>query len=282
MSGTLYVVATPIGNLEDLTFRALRTLREVDLIAAEDTRRTSKLLAHYEIRKPLVSLREHNEARETPKLVARLLAGGTIALVSDAGTPGIADPGTSFVRAARNAGVKVSPVPGASAIAAALSASGLPADRFYFAGFPPAKGSDRARWFDEVAKKSDTVVFFEAPHRIQRTLAEAINKLVQRPIIAWREISKIYETSVECTKIDTAAIHDGGESRGEFTVVVGPQSGAMATQAIDAGTVVNLFGYMTNITRTERNDAIRAIAHALAIPELDVKKVVKAHVMSGK
>src|SRR5678815_494423 len=135
MPGTLFVVATPIGNLEDLSFRALRTLKEVDLIAAEDTRRTAKLLAHYAIRKPMVSLREHNEHRETPKLVARLAAGESIALVSDAGTPGISDPGQFLVQAAREAAIKVSPIPGPSAVMAALSATGLAADSFVFLGF---------------------------------------------------------------------------------------------------------------------------------------------------
>src|SRR5580765_3703242 len=138
MAGTLFVVATPIGNLEDLTFRALRTLKEVDLIAAEDTRRTAKLLAHYEIRKPLVSLREHNEARQSPRLLDRIAAGERIALVSDAGTPGIADPGARLVRAAHERRLQVVPIPGPSALVTAMSVSGYEADQFVFAGFPPA------------------------------------------------------------------------------------------------------------------------------------------------
>ena len=138
MPGTLFVVATPIGNLEDFTFRGVRTLREVDLIAAEDTRRTAKLLAHYDIKKPVVSLREHNEVRESTRLVARMLAGENVALVSDAGTPGIADPGARLVAAARASDVRVVPIPGASAVAAALSATGLPGDQFLFLGFAPS------------------------------------------------------------------------------------------------------------------------------------------------
>src|SRR5580765_2190222 len=153
MPGTLCVVATPIGNLEDLTFRALRTLREVDVIAAEDTRRTAKLLAHYEIRKSMVSLHEHNETRESPRLVARMLTGESIALVSDAGTPGIADPGATLVSAARAAGVPIVPIPGPSAIAAALSVSGVSGSEFLFAGFPPSSGQAREEWLDQVGQE---------------------------------------------------------------------------------------------------------------------------------
>src|SRR5262245_16760447 len=172
MPGTLFVVATPIGNLEDLSFRALRTLKEVDLIAAEDTRRTAKLLAHYEIRKPMVSLREHNERRETPRLIDRLRTGQSIALVSDAGTPGVSDPGQHLVRSAHDAGIKVSPIPGPSAVMAALSASGEPGDEFRFKGFVPRSGDLRKRWLADLQAEPGTVIFFEAPHRIARTLVE--------------------------------------------------------------------------------------------------------------
>jgi 16S rRNA (cytidine1402-2'-O)-methyltransferase len=282
MPGTLFVVATPIGNLEDLTFRALRTLREVDLIAAEDTRRTSKLLAHYEIRKPLMSLREHNEARETPRLVGRLLAGGTIALVSDAGTPGIADPGARLVRSAREAAVVVIPIPGPSAISAALSASGFPADQFRFAGFPPSKGAERQRWFDEVSNERQVVVFFEAPHRIQRTMAEIFVKLVNRPIVVWREITKIHEVSVEYTNQRPASTTDQANSKGEFTVVVGPdQTIARRPDAVTSG-VVELFGLMTQLKRPTRNEAIRSIASGLNCDIREVKRLVKSHNMYVK
>ncbi len=182
MAGTLFVVATPIGNLEDLSFRALRILKEVDVIAAEDTRRTAKLLAHYAIRKPMVSLHEHNERRETPRLLARLSAGESIALVSDAGTPGISDPGEHLVRACREAGLPVSPIPGPSAVMAALSTSGVPLGEFVFLGFPPRAGKARDVWFTNLSTEPRTAVFFEAPHRIKRTLETArywlINKLL--------------------------------------------------------------------------------------------------------
>src|SRR5918993_3395259 len=148
LAGTLFVVATPIGNLEDITLRALRILKEVDLVAAEDTRRTGNLLRHYGIRTPLISLHEHNEHQRGEDLVQRLRAGSAIAVVSDAGTPSISDPGARLVRAARDAGLRVDPVPGPSAITAALSASGLNVDKFAFAGFPPVRSSDRKKWFD--------------------------------------------------------------------------------------------------------------------------------------
>src|SRR5690349_17707575 len=173
MPGTLFVVATPIGNLEDLTFRALRTLREVDLIAAEDTRRTAKLLAHYEIRKPMVSLHEHNEHREAPRLVERIAAGTSVALVSDAGTPGISDPGEQLVRLARERGLTVTPIPGPSAVMAALSVSGQPASEFVFMGFPPHSGKARSDWIGRLANESRTVVAFESPHRIHKEIGRA-------------------------------------------------------------------------------------------------------------
>jgi 16S rRNA (cytidine1402-2'-O)-methyltransferase len=216
MPGTLYVVATPIGNLEDLTMRALRTLRAVDLIAAEDTRRTSKLLAHYEIQKPVVSLHEHNESREADRLVAKLLSGLQIALVSDAGTPAISDPGAGLVAKAREAGVTIVPIPGANAAVTALSASGLPADTFLFLGFPPSSGAARDRWIDRLAAEAGTVVFYESPHRIHRTLDELAGCLVNRHILLGRELTKLNEELVFWDK--TAAIKD----QGEFVVVVSP------------------------------------------------------------
>ena len=221
MPGTLFVVATPIGNLEDFTFRAKRTLAEVDLIAAEDTRRTAKLLAHYEIRKPVVSLREHNEMREAPRLVARLEAGEDIALVSDAGTPTVADPGARLVRAAREHGIRVIPIPGPSAVAAAFSASGLPGPEFTFVGFPPPKGQARHAWFAGLAADPRALVLFEAPHRVRRTLSELHSLLAERQIIVFREMSKMNEES--------GIYPFNGNSEwprqiGEFTVAIGPRS----------------------------------------------------------
>ena len=262
----LYVVATPIGNLEDITFRAVRTLGEVDLIAAEDTRRTAKLLAHCRISKPMVSLREHNEHRESPKLVARLTAGGSVALVSDAGTPGISDPGTRLVRAARDAGIRVVPIPGPSAVVAALSASGYPADRFRFLGFPPATGQARTEWFSALSREPDTTVFFEAPHRIERTLADLALRLVNRPYVCAREISKVHENLVDkpTSQVPIPAI-------GEFALVISPSS-EIAESEEDILSALAMIGYLTNSVSVERDQAIRTAAAAFRVSERTLKK----------
>src|SRR6185295_9846181 len=167
-TGTMFVVATPIGNLEDITVRALRVLREVALIAAEDTRRTSHLLARHAITTPTTSLHEHNEAAKSASLVARLERGDSIALVSDAGTPTVSDPGGQLIRGALDAGIRVEPIPGPSAVLAALAASGLPTGSFTFLGFPPTKSKARTEWFERARRVAGTLIFFEAPHRIRR------------------------------------------------------------------------------------------------------------------
>jgi 16S rRNA (cytidine1402-2'-O)-methyltransferase len=273
MAGTLFVVATPIGNLEDLTFRALRTLREVDLIAAEDTRRTSRLLAHYEVRKPLVSLREHNEAREAPRLVERLAAGESIALVSDAGTPGISDPGQVLVRTARAAGVKIVPVPGPSAVTAAVSVSGFTsAEGFVFAGFPPASGSARTAWFEELRSDPRLIVFFEAPHRIRRTSSDASICFVDRPIFYIREISKLNENLVFWDRNNSS--YSSLIELGEYVVVVGPDT-EKALQGQGTDRVREIFGLITEHVTTDADDATRATAAILRLHERQVRKALK-------
>ena len=172
--GTLFVVATPLGNLDDLTFRSVKCLKEVDLIACEDTRRTSKLLNHLGIKKPLISCFEHNEVARIDELLGKIETGSDIALVSDAGTPTISDPGFALVRAAHQRGLKVSPIPGPSAVIAALSASGLPTDEFLFAGFPPRTASARRTRFEELKRAMGTLVFYESPHRVVESLRDMI------------------------------------------------------------------------------------------------------------
>jgi len=275
MPGTLFVVATPIGNLEDLSFRALRTLKEVDLIAAEDTRRTSKLLAHYGIRKTLVSLHEHNERREAPRLVQRLQAGQSVALVSDAGTPGISDPGQYLVRTARLAGLKVSPIPGPSAIMAALSASGEPADEFVFMGFPPRSGAARPEWFKRLAGESRTVVFFEAPHRIARTAADMTQMLVVKPIHIHRELTKLNEELVICNNIEDEV---SMKALGEFVVVVGQASVNKEHDATDSTVIpmaVAMFDCLTNNRVFEDNKALSLVAAACSLEPAAIRKAVK-------
>jgi len=275
MVGTLYVVATPIGNLEDLSFRALRILKEVDLIAAEDTRRTSKLLAHYGIRKSMTSFHEHNEVRETPRLIARLTAGTSVALVSDAGTPGIADPGAYLVRAARAAGILVSPIPGPSAVMAALSASGVPGSEFVFMGFPPRSGAARIAWFARLSGDPRTVVFFEAPHRIQRTLAEVVQRVAERPINIHRELTKINEEYI--VSPNTSKEH-GFSVMGEFVVVVGPEIGNRESAKPDPellATSVKVFGCLTNNDAFLEVEALDFAAKALSLEASAVRKAVK-------
>jgi 16S rRNA (cytidine1402-2'-O)-methyltransferase len=193
MAGTLYVVGTPIGNLEDMTFRAVRVLREADLIACEDTRQTRKLLDHYGIVKPAISYHEHNEAERTPELLERLLAGAAVAIVSDAGTPLVSDPGYRLVAAAIENGITVVPVPGPSALLTALAASGMATDAFFFGGFLPAKTGQRRRVLEGVQAIPATLVFYEAPHRIVETLEDVEQVLGPRRVVMARELTKVHE-----------------------------------------------------------------------------------------
>ena len=220
MAGVLYIVATPIGNLEDITLRALRILKEVDLIAAEDTRHTRILLGHYDIRTPLTSYHEHNERTKAQPLVERLLGGENIALVSDAGTPAISDPGYRLVVDAIHAGIRVIPLPGAAALAAALSASGLPTDRFAFEGFLPAKKQQRRARLQELKNDARTLVFYEAPHRLNESLQDMQQIMGEREIVVGRELSKVHEEFLRGTVSEVVARFADREVKGEITIVV--------------------------------------------------------------
>jgi 16S rRNA (cytidine1402-2'-O)-methyltransferase len=218
MPGTLFVVATPIGNLEDITARALRVLRDVALIAAEDTRRTARLLARYAITTPTTSLHAHNERRKSSSIIGRLQRGESVALVSDAGTPTISDPGTPLVRAAISAGIRVETVPGPNAAIAALAISGLPSDAFTFLGFPPTRSKERTEWFDRLRAAAGTVIFYEAPHRVQATLQELHEMIGDCRVCVARELTKAHEELV--IGPISEALRRIGEPRGEFVVVV--------------------------------------------------------------
>ena len=217
MPGTLFVVATPIGNLEDVTVRALRVLRDVSGIAAEDTRRTSHLLVRHGITTPSTSLHEHNEGKKAAALVARLLQGEDVALVSDAGTPTVSDPGARLIREAIDAGLRVEAIPGPSAVLTALVASGLPAETFCFLGFPPIRSKDRKSWFERLKQSDETVVFFEAPHRIRQTLEELLRTVGDCEVAVGRELTKKHECFVRGPI--TKALQLLTEPIGEFTVV---------------------------------------------------------------
>ncbi len=220
----LYLVATPIGNLEDITLRALRVLREVSLIAAEDTRTTGRLLSHYAIETPLISYHDFSGEGRVAELVARLGAGD-VALVSDAGTPGLSDPGYRLVRAAIDAGIPVVPIPGPSAVTTALVASGLPTDRFLFLGFLPRRRSARRAALEAVASLPYTLVLYEAPHRVLDLLADAAAVLGDRPATVGRELTKRFE-EIWRGPLSAALAHfqsDAGQVRGEFTLVIAGQ-----------------------------------------------------------
>ena len=218
MPGTLYIVATPIGNLGDLTYRAAKILAEVNVIACEDTRQTAKLLHHYAIKTPTTSLHEHNERQKVDHLLERLEAGESMALVSDAGTPLISDPGFPLVREARRRGVAVVPLPGASALTSALCASGLPTDAFYFGGFLPPKTGARRRTLEQLAPLDVTLVFYEAPHRIRETLADVAEILPYRPVVVARELTKLHE---EFALGSAAELAKTLTERGEITLLIG-------------------------------------------------------------
>ncbi len=219
--GTLFLVATPIGNLEDVSARALRVLREADLVAAEDTRHTRRLLAHFGIPARVVSLHEHNERARAVSLVERVQAGEVVALVTDAGSPGIADPGYPVVRAAVAEGVRVESIPGPSAVIAALQVSGLPTDAFLFAGFLPPKRAARRRRLEDLAERRETVVVFESPHRIEACLSDLETVWGERPIALVRELTKLHEQVLRGTAREVRASLRAEWRRGEMVLVLG-------------------------------------------------------------
>lgn len=222
--GTLYLVATPIGNLEDITLRAMRVLRGCDVVAAEDTRHSGRLLQHLGIQKPLVSCFRFNEARRGAELIERLKGGQIVALVSDAGTPGISDPGQRLVAAAREAGVRVEPVPGACALVAALTASGLPTEEFHFVGFLPHKSGQRARRLQELSALPGTLVLYESPFRIQRLIEELTVAYPEREVVLARELTKKFEEWMRGRPAELAARLAERPRKGEFVVMVAPAS----------------------------------------------------------
>jgi 16S rRNA (cytidine1402-2'-O)-methyltransferase len=220
MPGTLYVVATPLGNLEDVTLRALRVLKEVAVIACEDTRRTRILLSHFGIHAPVTSYFEHNKLRKGARLIETLEHGQSVALVTDAGTPGISDPGFLLVKQAREAGVPVVPVPGPSAVVTALSAAGVPADRFVFDGFLPVKPGRRVHRLEALRDLAMTVVCYESPHRILPALEAIAQVFGEREIVVARELTKQFEEIVRGSAATLKARFEAGPVRGEFTLII--------------------------------------------------------------
>jgi 16S rRNA (cytidine1402-2'-O)-methyltransferase len=270
VSGTLYVVATPIGNLEDISARALRTLGEVDLIACEDTRHTRKLLDRYGISKPLVSYHEHNESARAAELMIDLLAGKNIALVSDAGTPLIADPGYRLVEQARERGVMVSPVPGPSALLAALSASGLPTDSFVFLGFLPPKQGQRRKLLEEWKSLPATLVFYEAPHRILETLEDIAAIFGPRHCVLARELTKIHEEFLRGTPSQLReALAERAAVKGEITAMIAKSSEVESDEIPLDEAVQKLI--QAGVPRME---ALKTVARRRGLSKREVYKIV--------
>lgn len=221
MPGTLFVVATPIGNLEDMTYRAVRILNEVDLIACEDTRQTRKLLDRYGIRKPMLSYHEHNERTRAEELIERLRQGANVALLSDAGTPLVSDPGYRLVSRAVEESIPIDPIPGPSAVVAALVASGMPAGAFHFGGFLPARSAQRRKALENLKDEEATVIFYEAPHRILQTLRDIDSVLGPRPVVIAREMTKIHQEFLRGTPQELLRSLSGKPSiKGEMTLLI--------------------------------------------------------------
>ena len=269
MPASLYLVATPIGNLEDITLRALRVLKEADVIACEDTRQTGKLLAHFGIDKPTVSYHEHNEAARTQELLARLEAGAEVALVSDAGTPLISDPGYRLLTAAIAAGIPVVPVPGASAVLSALAAAGLPTDAFRFGGLLPVKSTQRRKALESLRAETCTLIFYEAPHRILDTLSDIAALLGDRPVVVARELTKFYEEflrgTAEQVRLQLAA---RPSVKGEITLLIGKGAPAVATTSVEEAV------HELEEAGIPRMDAIKQVARDRGLSKRDVYKTI--------
>ncbi len=256
----LFLVATPIGNLEDITLRAIRVLKEADLIACEDTRHTRKLLDHFGINKPTISYHEHNEQVRAEELTARMLNGASIALVTDAGTPGISDPAYRIVVAALAQNIPVIPIPGATALVAGLIASGLPTDAFLFVGFLPSKRQARREKLEEIRTHRETIVLYEAPHRITETLLEARSILGDRQASLARELTKLHEQFLRGTLSEISAQLQMQEPRGEMTLVIAGQS---AEEIVTPSAEIPLTELLEKLMQSQslsRNEALKQVA----------------------
>ncbi len=268
-SGILYIVATPIGNLEDITLRAIRVLKEVDLIAAEDTRHTKHLLDRYGVATPLTSYHDHNKEEKAPVLVARMLDGKSIALVSDAGTPGISDPGYFLINLAADQNITVMPVPGATAAVAALSISGLPTDSFVFEGFLPARQQARLKRLQELSEEKRTIIFYEAPHKIVTTIEDMIEILGDRQAVMTRELTKIHEEILRGRLSEILRRLREGTVKGEFTVIVHGASEKPGSKDIDPAEYLRNLMIHRGLSKKE---AVAAAAKELGLRKKELYK----------
>jgi len=281
MPGILFVVATPIGNLEDVTARALRILSTVSLIAAEDTRRTAHLLARYAITTPTTSFHHHNETAKAASIIARLQEGHSVALVSDAGTPEVSDPGGRLVRSAIDAGIRVEPIPGPSAVLAALTASGLTAQSFTFLGFPPTRSKDRKLWFDCLRTAGRTVVLFESPHRLKATLEEIRQVVGDCEVAIGREITKIHEEFIRGPI--SSVLLSLSNPIGEFTIVVeiGRTTGQRPREMTGPAEILVEFGRLIEIDGISRRSALQQLARKFGMTPNQVYMAIETAKKSG-
>jgi len=263
--GALYVVATPIGNRDDITLRALNILGQVDLIAAEDTRHTGRLLAHHNLKRPLIAYHEHNESERTPDLMARLKAGVSIALVSNAGTPSVSDPGFRLIQAAIGGGINVIPIPGVSAVITALSVAGLPTDAFVFVGFLAPKKAKRLKQLQELADLPRTIVFYESPRRILSLLAEIISVMGDRSAVLCREMTKLYEEFIRGQLSDILArLTSRSVIKGECTLLV---TGNRETKDVSLEAVRSEIAKSLETTKSSLSDVSKTIAKKYGLPK---------------
>ncbi len=269
-SGTIYLCATPIGNLEDITLRVLRVLKEVDCIAAEDTRHTLKLLNHYGITKPLISLHQHNEHERSLELIERAKTGQCIAVVSDAGMPLISDPGLPLVRLAREEGVALTVLPGASAGLTALALSGMDTRRFCFEGFLPEKSRHREERIKAIESETRTTVLYESPHALQKTLKELANSLGSRRIVAARELTKKFEETLDDTAENLFQYYQSRQPKGEYVLIIEGNTMDTSDRYSQLSIQAHLQGYIEN--GLSKKEAIKQVARDRSIPKAEVYK----------
>ena len=281
MAGKLYLCATPIGNLEDITFRVIRTLKEVDVIAAEDTRNSIKLLNHFEIKTPLTSYHEFNKYDKAKVLVSRMLGGDNIALITDAGTPGISDPGEELVRQCYEAGVEVTSLPGAAACITALTLSGLSTRRFAFEAFLPADKKEKAAILEELKSETRTIIIYEAPHRLKRTIAELLQVLGDRKFTAVKELTKLHENVFLTTLKEALEYFEENEPRGEFVLVIEgrkieeiKKEKEASFQEMDINEHMKI--YLDK--GMDKKEAMKAVAVDRGIPKREVYKMLLTYV----
>ncbi|WP_097015067.1 16S rRNA (cytidine(1402)-2'-O)-methyltransferase [Anaerocolumna aminovalerica] len=273
MPGTLYLCATPIGNLEDITFRVIRTLKEVDLIAAEDTRHSIKLLNHFEIKTPMTSYHEFNKKEKGPQLIEQLLQGVSIALITDAGTPGISDPGEDLVKLSLDAGIEVTSLPGPAACITALTLSGLPTRRFSFEAFLPSDKKERQQVLKELQRETRTIILYEAPHRLLKTLKELYEALGDRKITIVKEITKKYENVMPVTILEAIRYYGEEEPKGEFVLVIeGKPREEMIKEEQEQWSSMSLEEHMNLYLEQGLNkkEAMKAVSSDRGVPKREI------------